>query len=277
MNPLLLKLSALLEREYAKLKSVWREVELLQDELSSMNTALEVVSRTEEPSLQVKEWMRQVRELSYDVEDCIDIFAHRLGQQNDPGDAGLLRRTASRLKALRACHCVANQISQLKERAVLVNDWRKRYESDASSVANSSCNAVAIDQRLPALFQEMDRLVGIEGPRDELIELLTGRIDSVRQRRVVSVVGFGGLDKTTLVNQVYQRVKSQFNCTTFVLVSRNPNINKLLKDILIGVLETRQSPSVDQGAIDNLRHKTFEDRQLITMIRENLRIAGTLL
>ncbi|CAM0145554.1 unnamed protein product [Urochloa decumbens] len=127
MNPLLLKLSALLEKEYAKLKSIRREVELLQDELSSMNTALEAVSRTEEPSLQVKEWMRQVRELSYDVEDCIDIFTHRLGQQNDLRDAGLFRRTASRLKALRARHCVANQISQLKERAVLVNDRRKRY------------------------------------------------------------------------------------------------------------------------------------------------------
>ncbi|CAN6226716.1 unnamed protein product [Urochloa humidicola] len=141
----------------------------------------------------------------------------------------------------------------------------------SSSAANSSYSAAAaIDQRLPALFQEMDRLVGIEGPRDELIELLTGRIDSVRQRRVVSIVGFGGLGKTTLANQVYQRIKSQFNCTTFVLVSRNPNINKLLKDILIGTLETRQSPSVDQGEIDNLRQKTFEDLQLITMIRENL-------
>ncbi|KAF0900288.1 hypothetical protein E2562_030458 [Oryza meyeriana var. granulata] len=83
MNPLLAKLSSLLERELDKLKGVGREVALLQDEkLSSMNTTLVAVTETEEPSSQVKEWMHQLRELSYDAEDCIDVFFHCLGQHD---------------------------------------------------------------------------------------------------------------------------------------------------------------------------------------------------
>lgn len=270
MNPLLTKLSGLLEREYGKLKGVGREVALLRDELSSMNTALEAVSDSEEePSSQVKEWMRQLRELSYDVEDCIDVFVHRLGH-HDPGD-GLFRRTKRRLKALRSRHCIAGQIAELKDRAVLVNDRRKRYELDAAA---SSSAAIAIDSRLPALFKEMDRLVGIEGPRDELVEFLTGGINLAPQRRVVSIVGFGGLGKTTLANQVYQHIKSQFDRTAFVSVSRNPNVNKILANILIGILETRKLSSVHQkqhsDTIEDLKHKTFEDCKLISLIRENL-------
>uniref|UniRef100_A0A0E0LV02 Uncharacterized protein n=1 Tax=Oryza punctata TaxID=4537 RepID=A0A0E0LV02_ORYPU len=269
MNPLLVKLSGLFERECDKLKGVGREVELLRDELSSMNTALEAVSNSEEPSSQVKEWMRQLRELSYDVEDCIDVFVHRLGQ-DDP-DEGLFRRTKRRLQALRARHCVASQITELKERAVAVNDRRKRYKVDGAA---SSSSVVTVDSRLPALFEEMDRLVGIEGPMDELVEFLTGGIDLAPQRRVVSIVGFGGLGKTTLANQVYQRIKSQFDCTAFVSVSRNPNINKILVNILIGILETRKLSSPHQmqhnDTIEDLHYKTFEDYKLIDMIRKTL-------
>uniref|UniRef100_A0A0D9X7R9 AAA+ ATPase domain-containing protein n=1 Tax=Leersia perrieri TaxID=77586 RepID=A0A0D9X7R9_9ORYZ len=268
MNPLLAKLSSLLVRECDKLKGVGREVELLRDELRSIKTALVAMTETEEPSSQVKEWMRQLRELSYDVEDCIDVFMHHLGQP-DPDD-GLFRRTKRRLKALRGRRCIASQVAELKERAVVVNERRKRYELDAAA---SSSGAVTIDSRLPALFKEMDRLVGIQGPRDELVKFLTG-VDLAPQRRVLSIVGFGGLGKTTLANQVYQHIKSQFDCTAFVSVSRKPNINKILAKILIGILDTRNLSSIHQkrhcDTIEDLKYKTFEDELLISMIRENL-------
>jgi thymidylate kinase len=45
-------------------------------------------------------------------------------------------------------------------------------------------------------------------------------------------VGFGGLGKTTLANQIYQKIKGQFDSSCFVPVSRNPNIAKILADML---------------------------------------------
>jgi len=80
MNPLLGRLGSMLEREDANIQGVHRQILFLRDELSSMSTALEMVSESEEANSQVKEWMGQLRELSYDVEDCIDIFMHHLGR-----------------------------------------------------------------------------------------------------------------------------------------------------------------------------------------------------
>jgi hypothetical protein len=77
---------------------------------------------------------------------------------------------------------------------------------------------VHIDPRLPALYVETEKLVGIDGPREKIIEILKND-DNGHQLKVVSIVGFGSLGKTTFANQVYQKIKGQFSCSCFVPVS----------------------------------------------------------
>jgi Holliday junction resolvasome RuvABC ATP-dependent DNA helicase subunit len=69
-------------------------------------------------------------------------------------------------------------------------------------------------------------------------------------------VGFGGLGKTTLANQVYQKIKGQFDCSCFVPVSQNPNIIKILSDML--------------KELGSYVHPTDDQRQLIEKLREFL-------
>lgn len=92
-----------------------------------------------------------------------------------------------------------------------------------------------VDPRLPALFEESKRLVGIDVPREEITKLLMedGGSDS-GQLKVASIVGFGGLGKTTLAKQVYEEIKDKFECKAFVSVSRSPDIPSILKAILSG-------------------------------------------
>jgi spore coat protein CotF len=261
----------LLGREYSKLRGVQAGITSLRDELIIMKAALEDLSQLEDCNSQVKLWMHQLRELSYDIEDCIDIFLHSLdhGSVSD----GLINKIISWLRTLKVYRHTGKQITALKERAVEVNDRRKRLKLDVDIL---TLKAVAIDPRLPALFEEADRLVGINGPRDELVEWLTKGNGFAQNRKVVSIVGFGGLGKTTLACQVYQMIKSQFDCTAFVSVSRNPNINKILRDILSQVLYTSNLMSDYQKdhfwRIKENLNQPLEDHQLINMIKEYLKI-----
>jgi hypothetical protein len=123
---------------------------------------------------------------------------------------------------------MANLIDELKARVQEEGHRRKRYKFDDEPAGS---RVVRIDPRLPALFVEAKRLVGIDGPREKIIELLKDD-DCGQQLKVVSIVGFGGLGKTTLANQIYQKINGQFDCSCFVPVSRNSNIAKILTDML---------------------------------------------
>lgn len=101
---------------------------------------LRVASREEEGSVdvQLKAWARDVRETSYDVEDCIDAFTtavHLTGVSGDgqgPNGSGAIKNffhmCTQFLAKVRVYHKFADQISELKARVVEVGDRRDRYD-----------------------------------------------------------------------------------------------------------------------------------------------------
>lgn len=253
MNSLLGKLSTLLTNEYNLLKGVRKEVEFLERELGSMNALLQTLADMEKLDAQTKDWRDKVRELSYDIEDCIDLFMHRLGRGD--ANAGFIWRTARRLKKLWVRHDIANQIRELKTRVEEESKRRERYKLDNCI---SKPSIVGIDPRLPALYADAKGLVAIDGPRDHIIGWL---MDEMVELKVVSIVGCGGLGKTTLAMEVYRKIEGNFRYRASVSVSRTLDLNKLLKDILC---------QFDQDEYRKCQSEMWEKEQLIRKLRHIL-------
>ncbi|CAO2038296.1 unnamed protein product [Urochloa humidicola] len=240
LGPLLGKLAALVE-EYTQLKGVRQEIVSLREEMRSMNALLQKLAAEDDPDVQVKEWRNQIRDLSYDVEDCVDDFLRRV--EHDGGGStdvvGFFQKNFSRLKTLGARHGIADKIRQLKARVDDVSKRHGRYiyeGGSGGSAGSAAAAAVPIDPRLPALCGMAGSLVGIDGPREEIVALLNeGEEEQGMRLKVVSIAGFGGLGKTTLASDVYREVGEQFDCRVTVSVSQSPDIIKILTKILTGV------------------------------------------
>ena len=111
------------------------------------------------------------------------------------------------------------------------------------------------------LFQVLEvHPLEIAGKRDQqLMKLLSeGNNETKNKLRIVSVVGFVGSGKTTLVRIVYDKIMGDFDCRAFVHVGRNADAKKVLIDILF---DLRMYES----------HLTMlDERQLIEKLRESL-------
>lgn len=254
-NSLLAKLATLMGEEYGKLKGVSKEVKFLEDEFRSMTALLDKLSDMDGLDIQVKEWRNQVREMSYDIEDCIDDFMHHL----DTHAAGIkfANRTARLLKKLRKRHQIANKIQEVKSLVKVVSERRVRYK--IGEYTTNKSDYVLVDPRVVAIYAEAAALVGIDAPLDDLAKLLMSKDAKLR---VTSIVGFGGLGKTTLANEVYRRLEGRFECRAFVSVSQRPDITRVL-NIILSELKRQYLPQM----YDQLPH-TCEVKDLLRDIRK---------
>ncbi|EAY83535.1 hypothetical protein OsI_38747 [Oryza sativa Indica Group] len=261
VGSLLWKLSALLSDEYNLLTGVKSNIMFLKAELESIDVFLKKMYEFEDPDEQSLFWMKEFRELSYDIEDIIDASMFSLGHESNRrprGFKGFAGRCMDFLTNVKTRHWIAKKIHCLKCCVIEASNRRARYKVDGSV---SKLSRTSLDPRLPAFYTETTRLVGIDGPRDKLIKMLVEGDDAlVHQLKVVSIVGFGGLGKTTLANEVCRKLEGQFKYQAFVSVSQKPDIKKILRHILSQICWR-----------ECISDEAWDEQQLIHTIRQFLK------
>ncbi|CAM0953265.1 unnamed protein product [Alopecurus aequalis] len=260
------KLADLLGDEYKRFKGVRKEITFLTDELTHMHAFLLNMSEVENPDVQDKVWMNEVRELSYDMEGSIDEFMLRVDAEPPDGFTEKIKNTFAKMKTR---HRIAKAIEDFKRQVIVVGERHARY--NIGEDISKTRNVVKVDCRAMVMFEEASKLVGIDGPKDEIVKLLTqdsGRGSSQQHPKVVSIFGSAGLGKTTLANQVYQELQGEFLCRAFISVSRNPDMMTILRTILSQVSQqsyTDTEAGDAQQVISNIRQFLHDKRYFIVV------------
>ncbi|XP_071676635.1 disease resistance protein Pik-2-like [Lolium perenne] len=237
IGSLLPKLGNLLKKEYNIQKRVRGEILFLKAELESMETALVKISEApidQPPDTQVKLWARDVRELSYELEDNIDKFMVRIDDPTNPHSfMGFIYQCLSLLTKANNRHKIGSEVKGIKNRIQEVSERRRRYRVD--NIVAQPLGPITIDSlRLAALYTKTTELIGTDEKSQDIIKerLMVADDESNKQMKIVSIVGFGGLGKTALANVVYKKLRENFDCGAFVSVSHNPIMVKIFKDLL---------------------------------------------
>ncbi|XP_073352139.1 disease resistance protein RGA5-like [Aegilops tauschii subsp. strangulata] len=258
IRPLLSKLGDLLAGEFTLEKRVRKGVESLSKEMLLMQAALGKVAKVppEELDEGVKIWAGMVRDLAYQMEDIVDVFivcVDDLSANPKNRVKKLLKKTGKLFKKGKDLHRISDALEEAVTQAKQLAELCQRYELET---LNTRIGA-SIDPHTIALYTDVRELVGIEEPRDELInKLLQGDDWSKNPLKTVSVVGFG-----ELINKLLDKIKVQFDCSAFVSVSWNPNMKKILKNILF---------ELDKKMYSNIHNTSREENHLIDELIEFL-------
>ncbi|CAD5168027.1 unnamed protein product [Musa acuminata subsp. malaccensis] len=238
---LLGKLGNILAEEAGLLAGVEDDIQYIMEELKSMDSFLAVLSSSLDHNKQVKTWMDQVRDLAYDAEDCVDVFRHRLRRSRHQHPlAGVLLRTVRLLRTLEARHSIATDLRKLKLRARDVSERRARYAlgigpspGGARSFSSSSASSSSGLLRRCASFVKEVGPMGMDHYKRDIVGRLMEENDP--QLKVISIVGIGGLGKTTLAKMVYQSsavTGGYFQARAWIEMPRCFKIEPLLRNMI---------------------------------------------
>ncbi|PRQ59898.1 putative P-loop containing nucleoside triphosphate hydrolase, leucine-rich repeat domain, L [Rosa chinensis] len=252
------KLISFLVTTEAKIsRDVHKEISCIRDELESIRSFLrdaDAKAAREGEVININEssatWVKQVREAAYHIEDVIDEYLLRITKKHqERGFLGLLRKVTWFVQKMKPEEEMALKIEGMKTLVCDVKARSERYGFNSTEQGGErTINSRRWhDPRMASLFIEEAQVVGIESARDELITWFVqggGAASSLSSstRAVISVVGMGGLGKTTLAKKVYdnQVVIEHFDCYAWITVSQLYRIEDVLRMMIMQFYKARQ-------------------------------------
>ncbi|XP_039118720.1 disease resistance protein RPH8A-like [Dioscorea cayenensis subsp. rotundata] len=219
VGSLVRKLGDLLVQEAINLHGVSDQVEWLKRELETMQCFLKdaEAKKNNGDDERVKNWVTKMRDIAFEAEDIIDTFMYYTlrRQQGQPGCIGFIKR-------LRELSRVEKYMAFL----ILVQ------------LINTKSGEIPI---LPQLRDDID-MVGFDDEKKKIVLELVN--EEKTNRSVISIVGMGGLGKTTLAKNIYNdhEEKRSFDIFAWVIISQEYTIHEVLKRISSKISAT---PSAD--------------------------------
>uniref|UniRef100_A0A8R7QUZ1 Disease resistance protein RPM1 n=4 Tax=Triticum TaxID=4564 RepID=A0A8R7QUZ1_TRIUA len=247
--------------EVGLLVGVRKDIWFIKDELETMEAFLEVAESINKKDVLLKVWAKQVRDLSYNIEDCLSDFMVHVGSQS------LLRR----LMKLKDRHRIAIQIRDLKTRVEEVSIRNTRYNlikaAASNTIGDMDSHMEDVRNHSASNIDEAE-LVGFSKPKKELIKLMDVKTED-GTAKVVFVVGMGGLGKTTLARKAFESkedIVNKFSCRAWITVSQTFSKIEMLKDMIMQLFGNEEL----KKRLKELEGKTVQVDDLASYLREML-------
>ncbi|KNA06791.1 hypothetical protein SOVF_177800 [Spinacia oleracea] len=224
------KLFPLITAEAEMLRGLPTDLVAISNELRSIKVFLKDAEQRVEESDGIKEWVRQVRDVAYQIEDVIDehLLLHHPREHHHNHFFNVFSNLTRSVVLLRSNHRIANTIKRIRLEVLEINQRRSSFSlgggpSFSNGLDNEDPHKRADqDPRAGFLYVNESKLVGIDEPKRDIIRLLDLELQDFPQNKVISVVGMGGLGKTTLIRKVYEdmSVKKHFPFRAWITLSR---------------------------------------------------------
>ncbi|OWM86860.1 hypothetical protein CDL15_Pgr015896 [Punica granatum] len=252
-------ITGLVSQEIGLACGVKSELKKLHTTVSIIRGVLREVDEGRIKTEDVKEWLKQLKELFYDADDLLDDFsteALRRGRVT-----GICKRT---LNEVRIFFSSSNQLVYASKMAHRVRDIRERIDVIKSARAyillegnNIPTVGSLVENRVrPETYpyESETYVVGRDKDKKEIMEFLRN-LNFEENVSILPIVGLGGLGKTTLVRLVFndERVEESFALKLWVCVSTNFHVEDILRKILRDCTPNRE-------LIANLDMKELRER-----------------
>ena len=237
------------DEEYQFLWDVDKEVRRLRAEFQRMARFLEDADMKQSSNPLVKGWVKEVRKVAYKAEDQLELSTLELGKPISylwfawPFDR----------------HSLGTGIQELLEMVDDIRKSRQMYGIADLPVGDGGKRHVdekIARQRRVALHAPDSDVVPMVNQKDAIRNLLLTNAE--KRRSVVSIVGMGGLGKTTLAKKVFKdtSIAGSFDTIVWIDVSQQYRGDDLLMDLYMK-LQGKTKKEVGKLTVNNVEKSLY--------------------
>ncbi|XP_078159291.1 putative disease resistance RPP8-like protein 2 [Carex rostrata] len=260
------KLADALLKKAQELQAVSGQIEQMQKELLLIQAYLRDADSKSNKNESVKEWVNQVRDIAHRIEDVIDTFLVEI-QENHPKSPPWYRKICMWLKINKLKLKLSGDLEEITEALKNIYQLRINLGITILGADNEQIGPVPFRPTKPTDVDDSE-VVGLEDDKRNIINLLLDT--NISRRMVLSIVGPGGLGKTTLALNVFEsaELERHFGCRIWVSISQKFNINDIFRKILYSIeptMEKQNPPVTDENLQAELQKSLTSKKYLIIL------------
>ncbi|KAH6786492.1 hypothetical protein C2S52_006044 [Perilla frutescens var. hirtella] len=251
------------------------EVEGMELELQRMRSFLRDAESRQDSDKRVFNWVSEVREAAYDIEDSVLAYAvAKLASRRLRNSRNIFKKTSTFFKEVVATYRVGSRISNIRTKIAGLTTSLKTYgiksASDSGSASSRTFSSYGYsnnrDLRRSYSHVVEEDLVGLEKDIGMLVEHL---VDGERDR-VVSIYGMGGLGKTTIARKMYSHrdVRRHFDGFAWSCITQQWDKRDVMQGILIKLVPERRAEVLemrDEELVKQLHEVQLKKRCLVVL------------
>ncbi|EOY12519.1 Leucine-rich repeat containing protein [Theobroma cacao] len=255
VSNILSKLVWLAGQELGLIFGLKKDLEKLQETLSTIKAVLLDADEKQESDRALKNWILRLEDVVYDADDLLDEFDYEILRQKVL-DRGQVSKFFSSSNPLAFGLKMRHRIKEIRERLNAVAADKSKF--------NLRERVVILDMKAKNTDRETaskvrpDLIIGREKDKEHIIESLLKEQNHGDSINIVAIVGFGGLGKTSLAQLVCAdvKVKSYFDQEIWVRVSQEFDVSMIFKKILKSLIYNKV------GDLDLDQVQTILDKKL---------------
>ncbi|KAJ0974361.1 hypothetical protein J5N97_016326 [Dioscorea zingiberensis] len=237
------RLTAAVEAKAIMILGVKEELQRLQRRMRRIGHVLKDAEKRSIQDESIKGWITELKDFMYDADDIIDRCMHegtKILQEQEVHESSTSFTVCcgklspfSCVQSLRFRHAIANDIKSLNDRLEEISKDKESFKLESSKSIDANAPSEVTKHRHSSSLLESD-VVGsdIRDNSRRLVELLIK--ENEQKCCVFSIVGMGGIGKTTLAQLIYNdpKIKNNFLVTSWNCVSKLSDDTELLKEII---------------------------------------------
>ncbi|KAL6658299.1 hypothetical protein ACP70R_003885 [Stipagrostis hirtigluma subsp. patula] len=263
------KLAPLLIKEYSSIVGVKDDLLELSGLVQEINWWLETAGERALEIYPSFNWLKQLKDVSYDVDDLVDEFhleAEKYDEVNgDSGRHSVFKYLRTKPKSFMFQCKAAHRLKAIKKRFAAIVKQRTDYSAIANSVpvGHHVYHIEKTIEETPSLpIVNTASVIGRDQEKQQIIAKLVENNDQ-QEIKVVSIIGLGGSGKTTLAKLVSSdnNVINHFEVRLWVYVSQEFVVEKIIKKLFEAFADNDPGqhalPYMSKTVSDKLTGKRF--------------------